>query len=94
MSIAKVLKSKDPNAARQLIEDPTFNPNEVDLKTSDSVVHTIVKNQRNELLKALFEKYGQSEDKKPNLDLKDQEGRVAYFKLDSSSFGNNSRTGG
>ncbi len=87
MNLAKSLKNSSNQAALDIINNQSFNPNQTDPKTGQTSLHILVEAERNDLLKIVLDKAPATEELKPNLEAKDFESKVKLIIIaDSISY--------
>ena len=83
----KALRNGNEDQALSFILQPGFNPNEVDERSGDAILHLVIKMGLIDVLRALLDRFANLEENRLNIEAKNSEGKVIKVMADSAGGG-------
>jgi len=72
----KALRNGNEEQALSIIGQPGFNPNEVDDRSGDAILHLVIKMGLTDVLRPLLDLFANAEENRLNIEAKNSEGKV------------------
>lgn len=72
----KALRNGNDEQALSFVQQAGFNPNEVDERSGDSILHLVIKMGLVDVLRALLARFANAEENRLNIEVKNSEGKV------------------